>query len=194
MSNNTKYDMKYLVNEPYFNFINAIDELGFDFDSFKKNNFREFINNFIKQYRDLRTVFIKKDINEFKRKIHAIKGAFSLILCDKIKDECISLETLVKKSQKIIIDKEYADFLVLLESFFEKLIEMTQRINHPADQRLIDDFYATVKKFQNIESQNVNFYYKTNKNIPINDKITGFVISYDDAEAKPCCNDKCRIF
>ena len=70
------FDTKYLINEPYFNFYNAIEELGFEFESFQQENFREFIDNFSNNYFKMRISYIKRDYFNLKKFLHSLKGIF----------------------------------------------------------------------------------------------------------------------
>ncbi len=70
------FDIKYLINEPYFNFHNAVEELGFEFENFQQENFKEFIDNFCNNYYKTRISFIKRDYFQLKRHLHSLKGIF----------------------------------------------------------------------------------------------------------------------
>ena len=64
---------------PYFDFINSIDNYGFDWDSFCENNFEQFIKKtFIDDFLNFRKAYIRRDYHENVRKLaHKFKGSFS---------------------------------------------------------------------------------------------------------------------
>jgi hypothetical protein len=66
-----------LKNLPYFDFIEAIENYGFDFELFSADGFSKFLretylNNFI----ELRKAFILKDFLKIRFFAHKFKGSF----------------------------------------------------------------------------------------------------------------------
>lgn len=73
---NFDFDEKYLKELPYFDFIYAINESGFDFEDFMADNFKDFIKEFIDNYTKVRKFFILRDLVNYKRAAHSLKGIF----------------------------------------------------------------------------------------------------------------------
>ena len=67
------------TQSPYFDFYDAVNSYGFDWDSFKENNFSDFIEKtFIIDFIEFRKSYIKRDYHEKIRKLaHKFKGSFS---------------------------------------------------------------------------------------------------------------------
>jgi hypothetical protein len=64
---------------PHFDFFDASENLGFDWASFKENNFKKFIEKtFITDFIELRKAYIKREYHEKVRKLsHLFKGSFA---------------------------------------------------------------------------------------------------------------------
>ncbi len=71
-----------MTQTPYFDFNDAIENYGFDWDTFSLNNFEEFIvKTFITDFIKFRTSYIKRDYTEgVKRLAHKFKGSFGYII------------------------------------------------------------------------------------------------------------------
>lgn len=67
------------IQPPIFDFYDACESLGFDWKSFKENNFTKFIEKtFIIDFIEMRKAYIKRDYYEKVRKLaHLFKGSFS---------------------------------------------------------------------------------------------------------------------
>jgi hypothetical protein len=70
-------NLKNLKNLPYFDFLEAIENYGFDFAIFSADGFSKFIketymNNFI----ELRKAFILRDFLKIRFYAHKFKGSF----------------------------------------------------------------------------------------------------------------------
>lgn len=73
---NLDFDTKYLKQPPYFDFLYAIDESGFDFEEFMTDNFKDFVKEYIENYTKVRKYYILRDYINFKRASHSLKGIF----------------------------------------------------------------------------------------------------------------------
>ncbi len=64
---------------PHFDFYDASENLGFDWVSFKENNFKNFIEKMIiTNFIEIRKAYIKRDYHEKVRKLaHLFKGSFA---------------------------------------------------------------------------------------------------------------------
>lgn len=67
---------EFLTNDPYFDLNEAIENYGFDFESFQENNFESFIQGLIDDYTLIRKSFILKDLCKARSIAHKFKGLF----------------------------------------------------------------------------------------------------------------------
>lgn len=70
------FDKKYLTNPPYFDFVDAEENYGFDFESFQEQSFTSFLQDFISDYIKLRIAYIARDMNNVRNLTHKFKGIF----------------------------------------------------------------------------------------------------------------------
>ena len=73
-----QYDQSILIQTPFFDFYDAIENYGFNFEEFKANGFSDFVQRtysviFIK----LRKSYIQRNIVEFRNTVHTLKGVFA---------------------------------------------------------------------------------------------------------------------
>ena len=68
---------KYFINRPYFNFIYAEEELGFNFSNFAKNDFAEFLNtSYAIDLINLRKYYLIRNFSEVRFLSHKFKSPF----------------------------------------------------------------------------------------------------------------------
>jgi len=66
-----------LKNYPFFDFNEAIENYGFDFDSFSTEGFSKFLKEtYVDNFIDFRKAFIMKDFNKVRFFAHKFKGSF----------------------------------------------------------------------------------------------------------------------
>lgn len=69
-------ECEHLTMLPYFDLNEAIENYGFDFDSFKENNFQDFIVKLTEEYETMRKSYIIKDLIKVRAITHKLKGLF----------------------------------------------------------------------------------------------------------------------
>jgi hypothetical protein len=136
------YPPELLKNGDLYDFYEAIENYGFDFDDFSDNNFENFINTtFINDFIIFRKSFSIKDLNQVKFYAHKFKGLFKLILSKDISNNCEKLQMDIQKGETQINDlyitivKDMLHFLKEFETFSEK-------INKPISKELLNKFYS----------------------------------------------------
>jgi hypothetical protein len=72
-----EYPESILKEYPYYDFHEAIEECGFDFDQFVENGFKEFLNYvYLGDFLKLRESFLDQDLNNFYFIAHKFKSSF----------------------------------------------------------------------------------------------------------------------
>ena len=101
-----------LKNGDIFNFYIAMEDYGFDFESFANNNFHNFISStFIGDFISFRKAYLMRDLLQVRFYAHKFKGVFRLIL-SKMHEFITAFVVFAEKIQKPI-DKE------LIKKFWE---------------------------------------------------------------------------
>ena len=68
---------KYFVNPPYFDFLYAEEELGFNFADFSKNQFSDFLQSiYVTELISLRKAYISRNIVQVRFLSHKFKSPF----------------------------------------------------------------------------------------------------------------------
>ena len=68
---------KYFKNLPYYNFLQAEEELGFSFADFSKNDFADFLNTcYVNDFIILRRNFIMRNFTTVRFLLHKFKSPF----------------------------------------------------------------------------------------------------------------------
>jgi hypothetical protein len=71
------YDVESLRNTTFFNFNDAIENYGFDFNTFMSDGFAKFIKEtFIDNFINFRKAYIMRDYPQLKFYAHKFKGSF----------------------------------------------------------------------------------------------------------------------
>ena len=71
------FNRDYLTDKPYFDINYAMAELGFDLQSMIDDDFCEFINDFLKRYKEYRKYYLERDLVNFRKSAHGFKSPFS---------------------------------------------------------------------------------------------------------------------
>lgn len=73
----TDLDPKMMKNLPYFDFEEAIENYGFDFELFSQDGFARLISEiFIDNFIEFRKAFLCRDFNKLRFFVHKFKGSF----------------------------------------------------------------------------------------------------------------------
>jgi hypothetical protein len=115
---------------PYFDFYDAVVNYGFDFDTFKKNNFSSFITNtFLTDFIEFRRAYLKRDYHEKVRKLaHKFKGSFSVMSSSLIYEKTDKLKMTILTG---IIDVEdlYIDVVDAMLAYLDRLVKVSEHIS-----------------------------------------------------------------
>ena len=124
---------------PYFDFYEAVNNYGFDFDSFKKENFTSFLNStFVNDFIEFRRAYIKRDYHEKVRKLaHKFKGSFSVMSATLIFEKTNSLKMTILTGS-IDIHELYSDVVNAMLNFLERLVIVSKHIGKFFNTRLSD--------------------------------------------------------
>jgi hypothetical protein len=70
-------EIDYLRDNPYFDFNDAQENFGFDYESFSQNGFGQFIKDvFISDFISFRKYYISRNYDKVRFYAHKFKGAF----------------------------------------------------------------------------------------------------------------------
>ena len=87
-----------LKNGDLYDFNEAIDNYGFDFDNFSEKNFENFIKTtFITDFIIFRKSYLMRDFIQVRFYAHKFKGLFRLILSKNINENCEKLQMNIQK-------------------------------------------------------------------------------------------------
>ena len=116
-----------------------------------------------------------------------------------VSDECERVHRLIDKGHKIFLDDDFALLLNRLEAFFDKFVDMTNKIVMQISLDLIKNYKDQRDKFDILESNDVVIqldHYKLNlsKSKPLSKSDIKIIFENGESNAKACCNDKCLIF
>jgi hypothetical protein len=115
---------------PHFDFYESVTNLGFDFDSFKKDNFSQFITNtYINDFIEFRKAYIKRDYHEKVRKLaHKFKGSFSVMSSALIFDKTNSLKMAILMGN-IEVEDLYSDVVSAMLNFLDRIVKVSEYIS-----------------------------------------------------------------
>ena len=131
-----------LKNGDLFDFYEAIENYGFDFDDFSANNFENFINTtFINDFIVFRKSYSSKDLNQAQFYAHKFKGLFKLILSKDISNNCEKLQMDLKKGETEISEL-YISIVKDMLHFLKEFQVFSEKINKPISKELLDKFYV----------------------------------------------------
>ena len=130
-----------LKNGDLYDFNEAIDNYGFDFDNFAERNFESFIQTtFITDFIMFRKSYLTRDFIQVRFYAHKFKGLFRLILSKDINENCEKLQMIIQKGD-INVGKLYAKIVNGMVYFFKNFVIFAEKINKPIYNELKDKFY-----------------------------------------------------
>ena len=107
-----------LKNGDKFDFYEAIDSYGFDFDTFSEKNFESFVQSIvITDFTAFRRNYLMRDFFQVRFYAHKFKGVFKLMLSKDINENCEKLQFEIQKGN-IFVDKLYISIVKNMIDFF----------------------------------------------------------------------------
>ena len=102
-----------LKNGDKFDFYEAIDSYGFDFDTFSEKNFESFVQSIvITDFTAFRRNYLMRDFFQVRFYAHKFKGVFKLMLSKDINENCEKLQFEIQTaSYGALSFDEYEKFL-----------------------------------------------------------------------------------
>lgn len=144
-----------LKNGDIFNFYEAIETYGFDFDSFAENNFEKFIETtFLNDFMIFRKGYLLRDFLQVRFYAHKFKGIFLLMISKDISDNCETMQMTIQKGD-INVEKLYINIVSLMLQFLQEFQLFAKQIQKPIDQSLLDKFYDVNQICDELEDYSV---------------------------------------
>ena len=172
-----------LKNGDLYDFNEAIDNYGFDFDNFSEKNFESFIQTtFVTDFIMFRKSYLTRDFIQVRFYAHKFKGLFRLILSKDINENCEKLQMIIQKGD-INVGKLYAKIVNGMVFFFQNFVIFAEKINKPIYNELKDKFY----KLNDLCNYYEDFEIKksfSEKTIDTND----LTIDLHNKNQSVCCN------
>ena len=172
-----------LKNGDLYDFNEAIDNYGFDFDNFSEKNFESFIKTtFITDFITFRKSYLQRDFIQVRFYAHKFKGLFRLILSKDINENCEKLQMIIQKGD-INVGTLYAKIVNGMVFFFKNFVIFAEKINKPIYNELKDKFY----KLNDLCNYYEDFEIKNSfseKNIDTGD----LTIDLHNKNKTVCCN------
>jgi hypothetical protein len=130
MADDEYFNHQIFKQPPYFDFYEAVSNYGFDFDTFKKNNFHAFITStFINDFIEFRKAYLKRDYHEKVRKLaHKFKGSFSVMSSSLIYEKTDKLKMTILTG-RIDIQDLYVDVVNAMLGYLERLVQVSEFIS-----------------------------------------------------------------
>lgn len=124
-----------------FDFYEAIDSYGFDFDTFSEKNFESFVQSIvITDFTAFRRNYLMRDFFQVRFYAHKFKGVFKLMLSKDINENCEKLQFEIQKGN-IFVDKLYISIVKNMIDFFKEFIIFAEKIKKPIYPELINKFW-----------------------------------------------------
>ena len=159
-----------LKNGDLYDFNEAIDNYGFDFDNFAERNFESFIQTtFITDFIMFRKSYLTRDFIQVRFYAHKFKGLFRLILSKNINENCEKLQMNIQKGD-INVEKLYVKIVNEMVFFFKNFVTFSEKIKKPIYKELQDKFWELNNLCNNYEDFSIKSQI-TNKDIDIDDLI-----------------------
>jgi hypothetical protein len=159
-----------LKNGDLYDFNEAIDNYGFDFDNFSEKNFESFIKTtFITDFITFRKSYLMRDFIQVRFYAHKFKGLFRLILSKNINENCEKLQMNIQKGD-INVEKLYVKIVNEMVFFFKNFVTFSEKIKKPIYKELQDKFWELNNLCNNYEDFSIKSQI-TNKDIDIDDLI-----------------------
>ncbi len=131
-------DEEKLTDGEYYNFFLAQEEYGFDYESFIKDGFKNFLEDtFIKDLIDLRKSYISRNYMQVRFIAHKFKGSFKyniklncrLMYGFYISNTCYEIQEKLDNGS-ISIEELYVELVKRFNYFLAKLEEFAERIGN----------------------------------------------------------------
>lgn len=180
MADNISKDL--LKNGDIYNFDEAIETYGFDFESFAENNFEKFIETtFLNDFIIFRKSYLIRDFLQVRFYAHKFKGIFLLMMSKEISENCESIQMTIQKGD-INVEKLYINIVSLMLQFLQEFQQFAKQIQKPIDQNLLDKFYDINQICDELEDFSV-------KNMLLRKAIdiTDLTIDHKTKERSICC-------
>ena len=118
-----------LKKEPYFDFFEAVENYGFDFEEFSLNGFQKLIKEvLLESFIQLRKAFITRDFEKVRFYAHRLKGSFLLMQSRYVADLCIKIQKNID-SGNIFVEDSYAELVKRISEFLEKVKDMADELS-----------------------------------------------------------------
>jgi hypothetical protein len=114
---------------PYFDFYDAVANYGFDFDSFMKNGFSDFVNEtLINDYINFRRAYVKRDYHEkVLLFVDKLKGCFVFMGGTLIYEKFNNLQMTILAGI-IEMDELYSEVVNAMLNFLDRLVKVSKHI------------------------------------------------------------------
>lgn len=176
-----------LKNGELFDFAEAIDNYGFDFESsFLEDNFANFIQTtFITDFITFRKGYLERDFSKLDFYSHKFKGNFKLFQSFIVANKCEMMQNATRQGN-IHLDQLYVDIVNAMMEFLNALIALAQKIKKPIKQSVLDQFYSYNNLCNDFENNDIKKKLNCKDLIEIGDY--GF--------NNPCCSvpNACILF
>jgi hypothetical protein len=180
-----------LKNGDIFNFYIAMEDYGFDFESFANNNFHNFISStFIGDFISFRKAYLMRDLLQVRFYAHKFKGVFRLILSKNINEKCEKMQVEIQKGN-INVEELYINIVKNMHEFITAFVVFAEKIQKPIDKELIKKFWEINSNCNEYEDFNIRSIFSK----PEID-VTDLTIDNKKSHQMACCapGDKCILF
>ena len=180
-----------LKNGDLFNFYVAMEDYGFDFESFATDNFHNFISStFIGDFISFRKAYLMRDLLQVRFYAHKFKGVFRLILSKEINENCEKMQVEIQKGN-ISVEQLYINIVKNMNDFLKAFVVFAERIQKPIEKELINKFWEINNYCNEYEDFQIrNIFSKPE--IDVND----LTIDNRKSNQIACCavGDKCILW
>lgn len=180
-----------LKNGDKYDFQEAIENYGFDFESFAEKNFEKFIEStFITDFISFRRGYLTRDFIQVRFYAHKFKGVFKLMLSKDINENCEKMQFEIQRGN-IHVDKLYLSIVKNMLDFLKEFIAFAEKINKPIYPELISKFWESnnmCNDYEDFELRNAI----TKQEIDLSD----LTIDGKTSQQSVCCagDQMCSIF
>lgn len=148
--NNIPEDL--LKNGELYNFIEAEEDYGLDFEDFSTNNFKEFIENtFKKDFIAFRKAYLLRDMKTVRFYAHKFKGSFKYLCSKEISKNCEVIQHFIDSGNIFDLNKYYLKTVNNISFFLQEFTIFSKQINMPINEQQLSEFWELNKECDDLE-------------------------------------------